>query len=39
MIPEPELKGWAELHDHPLGISLHGVTRELILDVVQQVAH
>ena len=37
--PESKLQGWLQLPDHPLRILLDAVPRELVLDVVQQVAH
>ena len=39
VVPEPELQGRPQLHDDPLSVRLHRVTSELVLDVVQQVAH
>ena len=37
--PESKLQGGLQLPDHPLRILLDAVPRELVLDVVQQVAH
>ena len=35
---EPKLKSWPQFLDEPLCVHLNGVSRELVLDVVEDVA-